>query len=236
MAEVRRWGNARLERHEGRPSGRKILRGIRPPLQGGGPRARRTGPERGRGEAQCSHHARGAGDAAPLGGERAGNLCPVGDHERLGVRRLRQNLRRAGHRLRQDLLRIADLPAGQGAGGRGTPQRGLLPPSRQLGVDRPHRRRAGRKAAAARRRHLGLHDAGPRHGLPPFRGQPPRRTHLRGGQRAELPLPGPQTRTEKARLRGMERPHLPPLLRHGGTARRKNEVARRNGRGCRRPD
>ena len=43
------------------------------------------------------------------------------------------------------------------------------------------------------RRHVGLHDAGPRHGLPPFRGQSARRHDLRGGQRAELPLPGIET-------------------------------------------
>ena len=91
----------------------------------------------------------------------------------------------------------------------GTRQGCLLPPSRQFGLDRPHGRRARREAAAARRRHIGLHDAGSRHGLPPVRGEPAGRHDLRRGQRTELPLPGAQAGAQEAGLRRLERPHLP---------------------------
>ena len=192
LEALRRGRDARFVGHEGRPPRGQVLRGVRQTLQGADPRARCRGPERGGGQEECPRHARGPGDAAPLGGPRSRGAGAVGDHERLGVRGLRRHLCGHGRGVRQGVLRVADLPARQEHRGGGTGERGLLPPSGQLGVDRPYGRRARREAAAARRRHLGLHDAGPRHGIPPLRGQPPRRHDLRGGQRAELPFPGAQ--------------------------------------------
>ena len=107
---------------------------------------------------------------------------------------------------------------------------------RQFGVDRPHGRRTGRETAAARRRHVGLHDAGPRHGLPPLRGQQARRHDLCRGQRAELPLPGAEADPQETGLCRLERPYHAPLLRHGGASRGQDEVARGHGGRCRRPD
>ena len=171
METLRQRRNARHVGHEGRPPRRQILRRIRKALQSANQGAHGTGAERGGGEKERPRDARGAGDAAQVGGPRSRGLLALGNHERLGVRGLRRDLQGAGRRFRQGLLRIADLPAGQEPRRGGAPQGCFLPPSRQFGLDRPHGRRTGRETAAARRRHVGLHDAGPRHGFPPLRGQ-----------------------------------------------------------------
>ena len=95
----------------------------------------------------------------------------MGDDERLGVRRFRRYLQGAGRRFRQGLLRVADLPAGQGHRAEGVGHGDFLPPRGRFGLDRSYGRRPGSEIVAARRRNVGLHDAGSGDGLPPFRGE-----------------------------------------------------------------
>lgn len=64
----------------------------------------------------------------------------------------------------------------------------LLPQGGRFCLDRPHGRRTRPEVIAARRRHIGLYDAGSRHGVPPVRGEPAGRNDLRSGQRTELPF------------------------------------------------
>ena len=63
------------------------------------------------------------------------------------------------------------LGARQGYRAAGSRQGHILPQGGQLGVDRPHGRRAGSETAPARRRYVGLHNAGSGYGIPPFQGQ-----------------------------------------------------------------
>ena len=143
LATVRPRRDPRKFRHERRPSGGKILRRIRQGLPTGSGRAEKPGYGRGGGQEKSPADARRPGHAPPLGSPRPRSARPVGNDERLGVRRFCPDVPPAGCGVRQELLRERHLPARKGHRGGRIEERRILPPGRRLGLDRPDGRRTG---------------------------------------------------------------------------------------------